>query len=338
VKTTHRPASTKFFKLASVAVCYCLILATATPVGTTQGSASAQPMSGLPSAHQTAFVALPTKFFGALMALWQGGGPPSVPGTGLPDLDAARQIPFALPVAPAAIVSTQACNDCTPCPTCGPGGANHAPVVSAGGPYYGTVGTPVVVSGLGSFDLDAGDSISVYTWNFGDGSAPVQGAMPEHTYSTVGTRTISLTVADRHNATTTTTTTVSIAQAPPSVPPSGTTQGNAAQFIAQSAPSTMTAGQSYPVSVTMRNTGTTTWSAAQLYRLGSQSPQDNGVWGRARVYLPTTVAPGADVTFNFTVVGPYSGLQQPPPAHGAGWCAMVWRLHDQSNHYHIEQL
>jgi RHS repeat-associated protein len=66
----------------------------------------------------------------------------------------------------------------------------------------------------------------------------------------------------------------------------------------------MTAGQSYNVSVTMRNTGTNTWTASSLYRLGSQNPQDNVTWGVGRIELPTSVAPTSSVTFNFIVTAP----------------------------------
>src|SRR5207237_1324496 len=65
-------------------------------------------------------------------------------------------------------------------------------------------------------------------------------------------------------------------------------------------------GQTYAVSVTMQNTGTTTWTAAGAYRLGSQNPQDNTTWGTNRVSLPSgsSVAPGANVTFSFNVTAP----------------------------------
>ncbi len=79
---------------------------------------------------------------------------------------------------------------------------------------------------------------------------------------------------------------------------------NNAVVISQSVPSTMTPGQSYPVSVTVQNTGNTTWTAQGQYRLGAQSPQDSTTWGFARVELPNTVAPGDTVTFNFTVIAP----------------------------------
>jgi Zn-dependent metalloprotease len=79
---------------------------------------------------------------------------------------------------------------------------------------------------------------------------------------------------------------------------------NDAVFVSQSVPSTMVAGQSYSVSVTMRNTGTSTWTAATAYKLGSQNPQDNLTWGLRRVLLPTSVAPGGQVTFSFSVTAP----------------------------------
>jgi hypothetical protein len=76
-----------------------------------------------------------------------------------------------------------------------------------------------------------------------------------------------------------------------------------AAFVTQSVPSSMTAGQSYAVSVTMQNTGTTTWAAGS-YQLGSQNPQDNTTWGLNRVSLAGSVAPGASATFTFNVTAP----------------------------------
>jgi hypothetical protein len=81
---------------------------------------------------------------------------------------------------------------------------------------------------------------------------------------------------------------------------------NNAQYISQSVPSTMVKGQTYPVSVTLENTGTNTWTATSGYRLGSQNPQDNGIWGTGRVYLSAgdSIASGASKTFTFNVVAP----------------------------------
>jgi RHS repeat-associated protein len=81
---------------------------------------------------------------------------------------------------------------------------------------------------------------------------------------------------------------------------------NGAQFISQSVPQTMTAGQSYSVSVTVKNTGSNTWTSASNYNLGSQNAQDNTTWGLGRVGLPYSVASGSQATFNFTVTAPAS--------------------------------
>ncbi|MEK7752592.1 MAG: putative Ig domain-containing protein, partial [Acidobacteriota bacterium] len=81
---------------------------------------------------------------------------------------------------------------------------------------------------------------------------------------------------------------------------------NAAQFISQSVPATMIAGQSYAVSVTLQNTGSAAWSPGANYRLGSQNPQDNTTWGTGRVYLTTgeSIALGQQKTFSFNVIAP----------------------------------
>jgi YD repeat-containing protein len=81
-------------------------------------------------------------------------------------------------------------------------------------------------------------------------------------------------------------------------------QPNASVFVAQSVPTVMQVGQQYNVAVTMRNTGTNTWTSATSYNLSSQNPQDNSTWGMTRVPLPSSVAPGTEVTFTFTVTAP----------------------------------
>lgn len=86
---------------------------------------------------------------------------------------------------------------------------------------------------------------------------------------------------------------------------------NNAQFISwnMGVPPTMTTGGSYPVSITMKNTGTADWLIFSNYKLGSQSPQDNVTWGLSRVQLfalepVTAAAPGSNYTFSFTVTAP----------------------------------
>jgi chitodextrinase len=92
---------------------------------------------------------------------------------------------------------------------------------------------------------------------------------------------------------------------------------NGASFVSQVVPPGMTAGQSYPVSLTFKNTGTTTWTAADLHRLGAESPQNNLTWGAGRLALPAgvaSVAPGASVTFSFTALAPSA-----PGAYAFQW-------------------
>ena len=87
-----------------------------------------------------------------------------------------------------------------------------------------------------------------------------------------------------------------------------------ATFVSQSVPSLMFAGKTYPVSVTMNNGGSTTWTAAGNYKLGSQLPQDNTYWGTNRVAIPASVPPGANITFNFNVTAPVT-----PGAYNFQW-------------------
>jgi hypothetical protein len=115
-------------------------------------------------------------------------------------------------------------------------------------------------------------------------------------------------------------------QRPPEPKPP-TRGGNAAMFVTmpRTLPESLLAGRRYDVAVTMRNTGTTTWSAEgdQPYRLGSQNPQDNTQWGLGRIDVPADVEPDAEVSFSFTVVAPtVPGLyhfQWQMVQDGVGW-------------------
>ena len=97
-----------------------------------------------------------------------------------------------------------------------------------------------------------------------------------------------------------------------------------AAFVFQFVPSSMTAGGTHVVSVTMTNTGTSTWTRGSGYQLGSQSPADNTTWGLNRVPVPTgkAVSPGKSITFRFSVVAPsVSGI------YGFQW-QMLRQTHD----------
>ena len=91
-----------------------------------------------------------------------------------------------------------------------------------------------------------------------------------------------------------------------------------AKFVKQSVPKTMVAGKGYEVSITMKNTGTAPWTG--LKRLGSQSPEDNKMWGMARVDLSPgdNIKPSETKTFKFNV-------QAPPEAgtHDFQWQMVV---------------
>ncbi len=78
-----------------------------------------------------------------------------------------------------------------------------------------------------------------------------------------------------------------------------------ANFEDQNVPERMVAGRQYEVSVTMKNTGTTEWTDEKGYRLGSQNPQDNAVWGgRVFIFPGNSVKPKKKITFGFTVTAP----------------------------------
>ncbi|HLC65098.1 MAG TPA: MopE-related protein [Candidatus Nanoarchaeia archaeon] len=78
--------------------------------------------------------------------------------------------------------------------------------------------------------------------------------------------------------------------------------------IGDTIPTTMNTGQTQAVSVTVRNDGSVPWTAAANYRLGSQNPQDNVIWGLNRVLInpAVTVSENQQYTFNFNIVAPSS--------------------------------
>ncbi|XXF76244.1 PKD domain-containing protein [Myxococcaceae bacterium GXIMD 01537] len=88
-----------------------------------------------------------------------------------------------------------------------------------------------------------------------------------------------------------------------------------AQFISQSVPVTAKTGQTFDVSVAMKNTGTHTWTSAARYALGAQNPSlPPYTWGVGRVPAPVAIAPGATSTFQFPVTAPKA-----PGAYAFQW-------------------
>ncbi|MFM9824521.1 hypothetical protein [Flavobacterium sp.] len=86
-----------------------------------------------------------------------------------------------------------------------------------------------------------------------------------------------------------------------------TPAGNGSEFIAQqNVPVFLGLSQNATVNVTMKNIGSTTWTKADGYKLGSQNTQDNTVWGFNRVELSDTdaILPGQEKTFQFAITAP----------------------------------
>jgi serine protease len=81
-----------------------------------------------------------------------------------------------------------------------------------------------------------------------------------------------------------------------------------AQVLSQNVPVSLFAGQTYPVSLRLKNVGTQSWNLigpqCNAFRLGSVNPYDNTTFGSARAELPSTVAPGGEVTVTFNITAP----------------------------------
>ncbi|OEZ60936.1 NBR1-Ig-like domain-containing protein [Duganella sp. HH105] len=88
--------------------------------------------------------------------------------------------------------------------------------------------------------------------------------------------------------------------------------GHNAQYVSQSVMDSTAASANYTVSVTFKNTGTTTWTAG-LFRLGE--PANTWNWHTTRVDLNPgeTVQPGETRTFTFPVNGPYTTASKLQP-------------------------
>ena len=115
----------------------------------------------------------------------------------------------------------------------GTGGENSPPTAVPGGPYAATVGVAIQFDGSGSTDPD-GDTLT-YIWDFGDGSFPSGGGSPtaSHAYTTAGTYTATLAVADGVNLPVAATVEVTITNtnAPPTASAGGPYTGTANQSV-----------------------------------------------------------------------------------------------------------
>jgi PKD repeat protein len=78
---------------------------------------------------------------------------------------------------------------------------NEPPTPDTGGPYTGYVNASIAFDASNSSDPD-GDDIGSYEWDFGDGTNG-NGVSVEHTYSSIGNYTVTLTVTDSQDKTST---------------------------------------------------------------------------------------------------------------------------------------
>ena len=110
-----------------------------------------------------------------------------------------------------------------------------------------------------------------------------------------------------------------------SVTVTGSNSAVNAELVSETIPSTMNTGQSYPVSITMKNTGTTTWNEASMVRLGAldDASGDAARFGLVRIKIPagTSVSPGSQYTFSFTMKAPSAAGSYTPKYQ------MVWDGH-----------
>jgi len=62
------------------------------------------------------------------------------------------------------------------------------------------------------------------------------------------------------------------------------------------------------ISITMKNTGSTAWTPAGKFKLGSQSPADNTLWGLDRISLDEgeSILAGEEKVFDFNITVPNS--------------------------------
>lgn len=182
--------------------------------------------------------------------------------------------------------------------------ANQPPVARAGGPYTGTAGTALSLSGAGSSDADG--TIASYAWTFGDNTTGT-GVSPSKTYAAAGTYTATLTVTDDKGATATSQATVTISAA------NNGGGGSTAPVARANGPYTATVG----VPVTLSSAGTTnatsySWALGDGQTATSASP--SVTYNAAGTFTITLTATGAGgLTSTATTSITVAAAPPPPP-------------------------
>jgi hypothetical protein len=82
-------------------------------------------------------------------------------------------------------------------------------------------------------------------------------------------------------------------------------RANDAQFVSQSVPTSMTAGQTYGITLTFSNTGSSTWNTSGGYKLAI-APSGSTTWAATRLPIKsgTNAGPGASAIFSGNVYAP----------------------------------
>lgn len=81
-----------------------------------------------------------------------------------------------------------------------------------------------------------------------------------------------------------------------------------ATYLSQSISGELAAGQSYGVSVTMKNTGRSVWKQGNYsLKLVNVTESTAKTWSISSVDVNSSVSPGNEVVFNFTIIAPVEG-------------------------------
>ncbi|MBS1492420.1 MAG: hypothetical protein JST55_02855 [Bacteroidetes bacterium] len=78
-----------------------------------------------------------------------------------------------------------------------------------------------------------------------------------------------------------------------------------AKYLSQSTPGVMESGKSYDATISMKNSGSTTWQKGNYkLRLMNQTEALSKIWGISDLDLGSNIAPGESVTFSLTLKSP----------------------------------
>jgi PKD repeat protein len=125
---------------------------------------------------------------------------------------------------------------------------NVAPTPSISTPSGAEAGTAAAFQASATdpstADTNAGFT---YSWNFGDGTSPVSGANPSHTFAAAGTYTITLSATDKDNGTSSTSVSFTVGTRPTATfgGPASVTEGTANAQVTFTSPTGGTGGYTY---------------------------------------------------------------------------------------------